>query len=83
MLSPVAGLLAGYAAVVYGAALVGGPVSTTQVVGSAIMGVGASERPRGVRWKKAQQIAWTWMVTVQGSATPAIVLWYVSGPLLL
>ncbi len=34
-------------AVIFGAALVGGPVSTTHVVTSAIMGVGASERLRG------------------------------------
>jgi len=69
-------------AVIYGAALFGGPVSTTHVVGSAIMGVGASERPRGVRWNKAQQIAWTWLLTVPGSAVTAVVLWYIFGPLL-
>ena len=69
-------------AVIYGAALFGGPVSTTHVVGSAIMGVGASERPRGVRWNKAQQIAWTWLLTVPGSAVTAVVLWYIFVPLL-
>jgi PiT family inorganic phosphate transporter len=69
-------------AVIYGAALFGGPVSTTHVVGSAIMGVGASERPRGVRWNTARQIAWTWLLTVPGSAVTAIVLWYVLGALL-
>ena len=33
-----------------GASLVGGPVSTTQVVSSTIMGVGAAERVNKVRW---------------------------------
>ena len=47
-----------------------------------IAGVGASERPRGVRWNKAQQIAWTWLLTVPGSAVTAVVLWYIFSPLL-
>jgi PiT family inorganic phosphate transporter len=68
-------------AVIYGSALFGGPVSTTHVVGSAIMGVGASERPRGVRWHKARGIASTWLLTVPGSAASAVVLWYMTSPL--
>ena len=45
------------AAVILTASLVGGPVSTTQVVSSAIMGVGAAERMNKVRWGVAQEIA--------------------------
>jgi PiT family inorganic phosphate transporter len=55
-------------AVVLGASLVGGPVSTTHVVSSAIMGLGASERPRAVHWMKAREIALTWVVTLPGTA---------------
>lgn len=38
------------AIVILGNSLLGGPVSTTQVVSSAIMGVGAGERVNKVRW---------------------------------
>ncbi|MCW3478904.1 inorganic phosphate transporter [Neisseriaceae bacterium JH1-16] len=55
-------------AVIFGASLVGGPVSTTHVVSSSIMGLGASERPRAVHWMKAREIALTWVVTLPGAA---------------
>lgn len=55
--------------VVFLASLVGAPVSTTHVVSSSIMGIGASERPRAVRWSKAREIAMTWVVTLPGAAT--------------
>lgn len=45
------------AGVIFGASLFGGPVSTTHVVSTAIMGIGASERPRAVRWAKARESA--------------------------
>ena len=50
------------AAVISAAAVVGGPVSTTHVVSSTIMGIGAAERPRAVRWSKAGEILFTWFV---------------------
>ena len=43
------------ATVLFGAALFGMPVSTTQVISSAIMGVGASKGIRGVRWGVARR----------------------------
>jgi PiT family inorganic phosphate transporter len=52
------------AAVISAAAAVGGPVSTTHVVSSTIMGIGAAERPRAVRWGKAGEILFTWFVTL-------------------
>ena len=60
------------AAVILGASLGGAPVSTTHVVATSIMGIGASERPRAVRWAKAKDIATTWMVTIPGAALVAI-----------
>ncbi len=50
--------------VILSATLIGGPVSTTQVVSSAIMGVGAAERVNKVRWGVAQEIATTWVLTI-------------------
>jgi PiT family inorganic phosphate transporter len=63
------------AAVVFGASLFGGPVSTTHVVSSAIMGVGAAERPRSVRWTRAAEIALAWLVTMPGAALLAVAAW--------
>ncbi|MBN2549385.1 MAG: inorganic phosphate transporter [Anaerolineales bacterium] len=60
------------AAVILGASLVGGPVSTTQVVSSSIMGVGAAERMNKVRWGVAQEIAVAWLLTIPATALLAI-----------
>ncbi len=60
------------AAVILGASAGGAPVSTTHVVATSIMGIGASERPRAVRWAKAKDIATTWVVTIPGAALVAI-----------
>ncbi len=60
------------AAVILGASMGGAPVSTTHVVATSIMGIGASERPRAVRWSKAREIAMTWLITIPGSAIVAI-----------
>lgn len=56
------------AAVILVASLVGGPVSTTQVVSTAIMGVGAAERLSKVRWKVAADIGVAWLVTIPATA---------------
>ncbi len=50
--------------VILGSSLLGGPVSTTQVVSSAIMGVGASERLNMVRWGVVKDIAIAWLLTI-------------------
>jgi len=57
--------------VIFSAAVMGGPVSTTHVVSSSIMGIGASERPRAVRWNKAGDIVSTWIITIPGAAVIA------------
>jgi PiT family inorganic phosphate transporter len=56
------------AAVIISASLFGGPVSTTQVVSSAIMGVGAAERLNKVRWGVAREIATAWLLTIPATA---------------
>ncbi len=59
------------ALVIIGASLVGGPVSTTQVVSSSIIGVGTAERANKVRWGVAQEIVTAWILTVPASALVA------------
>jgi len=56
------------AVVILSASLVGGPVSTTQVVSSTIMGVGAAERLNKVRWGVAKEIAVAWLLTIPATA---------------
>lgn len=52
------------ASVILGAALLGGPVSTTQVVSSSIMGSGAAERINMVRWQVAKDMLVAWALTI-------------------
>ena len=64
------------AVVISVAAAIGGPVSTTHVVSSTIMGVGAADRPRAVRWTKAAEILFTWFVTLPASALIAAIIFF-------
>jgi PiT family inorganic phosphate transporter len=59
------------ATVILGAALLGGPVSTTQVVSSSIMGAGSADRVSKVRWTVARDIAVAWLLTIPVSALVA------------
>jgi PiT family inorganic phosphate transporter len=63
------------AAVIIGAALLGGPVSTTQVVSSAILGVGSAERLSKVRWGVAGNIVTAWLLTVPASGLLAALVY--------
>jgi len=56
------------AAVILTASLIGGPVSTTQVVSTAIMGVGAADRVNKVRWGVAGEILSAWLFTIPSTA---------------
>ena len=56
------------AIIIIGASLIGGPVSTTQVVSTSIMGAGAAERANKVRWGVAQDIVIAWLLTIPASA---------------
>jgi len=56
------------AIVILGGALLGAPVSTTQVVSSAILGVGSAERVSKVRWGVMYSIAVAWLLTIPATA---------------
>jgi len=64
------------ASVILSASILGGPVSTTQVVSSAIMGVGAADRFNKVRWMVAQEIALAWIFTIPATASLAAGLYW-------
>ncbi len=55
-------------AIVFGASLLGMPVSTSQVVSSAIAGVGAAERFSKVRWGVMREIVIGWLLTIPTTA---------------
>jgi PiT family inorganic phosphate transporter len=63
------------AGVIFTASLVGAPVSTTHVVATSIMGIGASEHPKAVRWGKAREIVTTWIITIPAAAFVAAVIY--------
>jgi PiT family inorganic phosphate transporter len=65
------------AMVILTASLLGGPVSTTQVVSTAIMGVGAAERISKVRWGVAGEIASAWFFTIPSTALLAAGIYWV------
>ncbi|MEW6092800.1 MAG: inorganic phosphate transporter, partial [Chloroflexota bacterium] len=54
-----------------------GPVSTTQVVSSAIMGVGAAERFNKVRWGVAREIAMAWLMTIPATGLLAAGIYWI------
>jgi PiT family inorganic phosphate transporter len=67
---PIHGVAAQAAAagVIFGAAFAGAPVSTTQVVSTAILGAGAAERLNQVRWGLAEDVLWAWVLTLPATA---------------
>lgn len=65
------------AAMILGAALIGGPVSTTHVVSTTILGVGSAERVNKVRWGVAGQIVVAWLLTIPISALVAVLCYLV------
>ena len=64
------------AAVILSLSFFGLPTSTTQVVSTSIMGVGAAERLSKVRWGVAGDIAITWIVTIPVNALIAAGLYF-------
>jgi inorganic phosphate transporter, PiT family len=62
----------GSTAVLFGASLIGAPVSTTQVVTSSVVGVaGGRRRWRHVRWPLVRTMAVAWLITIPASAAIA------------
>jgi PiT family inorganic phosphate transporter len=71
------------ATIIFGASHFGAPVSTTQVIASAIVGVGASRRLSAVRWGVAGNIVTAWILTIPASGLAAALAWFVLDAILL
>jgi PiT family inorganic phosphate transporter len=54
--------------VLLGTAYLGFPISTTHVITTSVMGVGATERPGAVKWGLSRDIAIAWIVTFPAAA---------------
>jgi PiT family inorganic phosphate transporter len=69
-LQPVHGFAAETTAalVIHGASTIGVPVSTTHVIATSIMGVGATKRIKAVKWGIVGRILWAWVLTLPVTA---------------
>ncbi|GGR04656.1 inorganic phosphate transporter [Kitasatospora griseola] len=59
------------------------PISTTHVITSAIMGVGATKRVRAVRWGVAKNIVMGWFITMPAAAIVAAAMFGLTNLLVL
>lgn len=56
------------AIILHGTATLGVPVSTTHVISTSIMGVGATKRLSAVKWGVVERILWAWVLTLPVTA---------------
>jgi PiT family inorganic phosphate transporter len=56
------------AIILHATATIGVPVSTTHVISTSIMGVGATKRLSAVKWGVVQRILWAWVLTLPVTA---------------
>jgi len=78
-LQPVHGFAAetSAAAVIQLASHFGIPVSTTHVVATSIMGVGATKRLSAVKWGIVNRIVWAWILTIPITALLAYIIHFI------
>jgi PiT family inorganic phosphate transporter len=57
------------------------PISTTHIITSAIMGVGATKRLSAVRWGVAGNIVTAWLLTFPAAAAVAALIYLLLHPL--
>jgi len=70
------------ATIILGASHFGMPVSTTHVISSAIIGVGASEGLGAIHWGVARGILVAWVLTIPAAAAMAALAFLVLRPIL-
>jgi inorganic phosphate transporter, PiT family len=75
-LQPVHGFAAETTAalIIQGASLYGIPLSTTHVISTSIMGVGAMKRFSGVKWMVVERIVWAWIFTLPATGLAGYLL---------
>src|SRR3954467_751579 len=75
-LQPVHGFAAETSAalIIQAASVYGIPLSTTHVISTSIMGVGAVKRFSGVKWTVVERIIWAWVLTLPATAFISYIL---------
>ena len=63
------------ASVILSSSIIGAPTSTTQVVTTSLMGVGAGERPKHVRWEVVKTIFKGWLYNIPTSFVLGVVFY--------
>lgn len=63
--------------IIFGATYIHLPVSTTHVISSSIMGVGAAHRRKGVNWGTAKRMIITWFITLPITACLGGLIYYI------
>ncbi len=69
------------ALIVLGNSITGGPVSTTHVISTSIMGVGTAVRKKAVRWQRVFDILLSWLLTVPAAMILGAAAYYALSPL--
>ena len=60
---------------IFGGSLLGAPLSTTQVVASSIVGVGAGRgHVRHVHWQVVRQMGLAWLITIPATGAFAVLI---------
>ncbi len=59
--------------------ILGGPISTTQVVGSSVLGVGAGDRVRMVSWRVGEEMLLSWFITMPATIGLAALMYPIVG----
>lgn len=65
------------APIIFGATFIHLPVSTTHVISSSILGVGASHRVKGVNWGTAKRMLITWVITLPIAGTLGAIAFFI------
>ena len=75
-LQPVHGFAAETSAalIIQTASIYGIPLSTTHVISTSIMGVGAAKRFSGVKWTVVERIIWAWILTLPATGIIGFIL---------
>src|SRR5437879_9939824 len=75
-LQPVHGFAAETSAalIIQSASVYGIPLSTTHVISTSIMGVGAAKRFSGVKWTVVERIIWAWILTLPATGLIGFIL---------
>jgi PiT family inorganic phosphate transporter len=75
-LQPVHGFAAETSAafIIQTASVYGIPLSTTHVISTSIMGVGAAKRFSGVKWTVVERIIWAWILTLPATGLLGFIL---------